>query len=517
MQFSEDDGDVSGDLLLDNVEIFDGRHNLGRGYVFVDRGKIVSVGIGPFPKHYKSRKIPERVDGEGLFTLPGFIDSHLHLFALAAHRVGHDLSRLSEINQTTFETVLRQTKENCSVKNGWYRFYGLDSFQTALSGCLNRTFLDDIFPTDPVIVRFRSGHGALLNSVALSAIGVGDTTDEPNGVTFARNIENGQLTGVILEGEELFSSQIPHTPIADILQSLSHILEDLPSNGITTIVDATFNNDISKMEILGEFLGTNLLGPDVVLMPGVNHFRDFYKELGKYSDVHRGINIGHVKIMLTASAGRIMPDELGLSSVIEEAHLLGFPVAIHAVEKESVALAISALKNNFMEGDRIEHASELTDKNITDIVGLGIRICSQPSFITDNGGRYLREIEDTSLLYRFESLRVKGATVSFSSDAPFSRAHPMEWISAAVSRKIGRSGEVLQPEEKIPVDAALNMATRSSAVVSGMSNRKGCLYPGMDADILLLDANPFKVTLEELPTISPVLTLRRGVRTYSQM
>ena len=26
MQFSEDDGDVSGDLLLDNVEIFDGRH-----------------------------------------------------------------------------------------------------------------------------------------------------------------------------------------------------------------------------------------------------------------------------------------------------------------------------------------------------------------------------------------------------------------------------------------------------------------------------------------------------------
>ena len=55
MQFSEDDGDVSGDLLLDNVEIFDGRHNLGRGYVFIDRGKIVSVGIGPFPKHYKSR------------------------------------------------------------------------------------------------------------------------------------------------------------------------------------------------------------------------------------------------------------------------------------------------------------------------------------------------------------------------------------------------------------------------------------------------------------------------------
>ena len=93
----------------------------------------------------------------------------------------------------------------------------------------------------------------------------------------------------------------------------------------------------------------------------------------------------------------------------------------------------------------------------------------------------------------------------------------MEWISSAVSRKIGRSGEVLQPAEKIPVDAALNMATLSSAVVSGMSSRKGCLYPGMDADIILLDANPFKVNLEELPTISPVLTLRRGVKTYSQV
>ena len=55
------------------------------------------------------------------------------------------------------------------------------------------------------------------------------------------------------------------------------------------------------------------------------------------------------------------------------------------MENECVSIAISALENDFISGDRIEHASELVDKNIKDIAAVGIQISTQPGLITENG------------------------------------------------------------------------------------------------------------------------------------
>ena len=175
------------------------------------------------------------------------------------------------------------------------------------------------------------------------------------------------------------------------------------------------------------------------------------------------------------------------------------------------------MEKDFISGDRIENASELFDKNIEDIAALGIQISTQPGLITENGDRYLQNAVDSSILYRLESMRMHGITIGFSSDAPFSPADPMGWISAATGRKVSGTGEILESSERISVPSALNMATYSGAVVSGVADRKGHLRQGMDADIVLLDMNPLTTEVSELFKISPVLTLSQGSSLYSQM
>ena len=514
MQFNRDDGRS---LWLDNLEIFDGLRNLGSGCISVEDGKISFVGEKAGRQSPKRSKFDEVIDCSGLFALPGFVDSHLHLFSLAAFNAGYDLSHVSGTTRSKFQSILKMAKETFDKQEGWHRFYGLDSFDLSISKYLDRHFLDELFPEDPVIIHFKSGHGALLNSLALRLIDLSETTDEPPGTTFIRDLEDGLLTGVILEGEELLGAKIPSIPIAQLMQSLGKVFEDTSSKGITTLVDASRNNNVSKIEMLSEFLSSRPLSPHVVMMPGMSDLSRFPREVGCYSDVYRKVAIGHVKIMLTASSGHIFPSEEDLLSSIRKAHSLGFPVAIHAVENECVSIAISALENDFISGDRIEHASELVDKNIKDIAAVGIQISTQPGLITENGERYLQNTVDPSILYRLESLRKHGITIGFSSDAPFSQADPMEWISAATGRNVSDTGVILESSERLSVPSALNMATYSGAVVSGVADRKGHLRRGMDADIVLLDMNPLTTEISELFKISPVLTLSQGSSLYSQM
>ena len=261
MQFNGDSGDIGRPLWLDNLELFDGLRNLGSGCISVEDGKIAFVGDRTGYQSPKPGKLDEVIDCTGLFALPGFVDSHLHLFSLAASNFGYDLAKVSGTSRSTFKMILKRATETFDRQEGWLRFYGLDSFDLGLSECLNRDFLDEVFPENPVIIRFKSGHGALLNSVALRLIDVGESTDEPDGITFIRDLDNGLLTGMIFEGEELFTSKIPPIPSAQLLDSLGEILEYTSSRGITTLVDASQNNDVSKMRMLSDFLATKSLSP----------------------------------------------------------------------------------------------------------------------------------------------------------------------------------------------------------------------------------------------------------------
>ena len=48
------------------------------------------------------------------------------------------------------------------------------------------------------------------------------------------------------------------------------------------------------------------------------------------------LRLGHAKIMLTMTTGALEPNVESLSDMVNNAHLSGFPVAIHAIEQEAI-------------------------------------------------------------------------------------------------------------------------------------------------------------------------------------
>ena len=64
------------------------------------------------------------------------------------------------------------------------------------------------------------------------------------------------------------------------------------------------------------------------------------------------------------------------------------------------------------------------------------------------------------------------------------------WI--AVNR-LGQSGKVLGPEERVTAEQALRMVTIDAAYVLEMDDRIGSIEPGKHADFTVLESDPLEV------------------------
>ena len=121
--------------------------------------------------------------------------------------------------------------------------------------------------------------------------------------------------------------------------------------------------------------------------------------------------------MLSSSSGNLRPDINLLHEMVNECHVKGFPVAIHAVSEEEIDLALLAFSRSHIVGDRIEHASETRDDQIEKIASIGLWLSTQPGFIYQRGDGYISRLKKSYLsrLYRIRSFIEKGIKVGGSS------------------------------------------------------------------------------------------------------
>ena len=94
-----------------------------------------------------------------------------------------------------------------------------------------------------------------------------------------------------------------------------------------------------------------------------------------------------------------------------------------------------------------------------------------------------------------------GVTVALSSDAPVVEDDsPLRGMQAAVLRR-DADGEAIAPAEAISIDEALDAYTRGGAVASGDDADRGCLRPGMQADLAALSGDPRTTPPEALTVL----------------
>ena len=478
--------------------------------ILVEDYRIVWVGDG---SHLSPATLAaaDVINCGGKTVVPGFIDAHCHILAYAASLIAVDCSPDSV---SSIADILREVGARAkSTPHGeWIRAFGYSEFELTEKRHPTRWELDRVSPHHPVRLNHRSGHACVLNSLALDRVGIRADTEEPMGSTIGRDMETAEPNGLLLEMDAWLEGRIPPLTDDELCRGVSQASRQFLSQGVTSVMDATPSNSPDRWNLLRRFRTEGKFAPSLSIMPAAGRLNEFESAGLGYSWADGLSTLGHAKMVLTRSSGRLFPDAEELRAIVEDAHSRGFPAAIHAVEAEAVTAAAEALAASRAPGlrDRIEHASECPPDTLEALLRARPVVASQPRFLRDSGARYHSEFGDEARwLYRFKALSDCGVVIAASSDAPVSAPNPLIAMHAAVTR-CAASGEVIGADERITAQEALEMHTGNAAYAACSEGKVGTISIGKHADLAVLSDDPTKVAAEDVSEIEVTMTIAKG-------
>jgi len=503
------------DLVLRNAGIITCDRGIPGGNAVAIKGdRIIGVGnIADMPVNHKTRLI----DCHGLTLVPGFNDSHCHIFAFVRKLTSLDLSPASARSIEDIKKIIRRAAESTPA-GSWITGTDYNEFYLSEGRHPTRRDLDEAAPDHPVIIYHRSLHACVLNSLALKIVGITGDTEEPPGGMIDRDLETGEPNGILFEMNNYVRSRIPDSLTkAEVEQKIDMVNRSYLSHGITSVTDASVSNDLEQWYFFKKLKEENRLQSRLCIMPGCSFLTDFVREglitgFGDYT-----FRTGSLKIILSEATGHLNPPQDELNHLVQDASRVGFQVAIHAVEKNTIEAAIQAFESVNLSVParsrrfRLEHCSECPPKLRSRLANLHAVIVSQPPFVYYHGKRYLAQVpaETRQWLYPFNSLLNSGLIVAASSDSPVVPVNPLVGIYAAVTRR-AESGQILTPPESVSLQEALEMYTINGAYASFEEGIKGSVSPGKLADLVLINANPFHIDPEEIKEIRVEMTIIGG-------
>jgi predicted amidohydrolase YtcJ len=505
------------DLILfkANVITMDPLYPKAEGVLIKD-GKILSTVANHSLRKWDEVKVIT-IDCKGKTVLPGFIDAHLHLHALAESYVTLNL----EPRQNVRSILDIQTKIKDYSKNlppgAWIRGRGYNEFYLIEKRHPNRRDLDQVTSTHPIKLTHRTGQAHVLNSLALKMVGISvETSDPPDGL-IDRDVNTGEPTGILFRMGDLLSKKIPRLENEELDKGVRIASDDLLSMGITSVQDASSHNGIEQWKMFHHWKNRGLFKPRLAMMLGTQSFstyreQDFKTELDKTR-----LRLCGIKIILDETTGYLRPGQSELNEMVLRIHQAGFQACLHAVGEKTVEAGCSAIEyalKKHPKSDhrhRIEHCSVCPPSLAKKLASLGIMVVTQPPFIYYSGDRYLRTVppEELKHLYPIQTLLKSGVKVAASSDCPVVPANPLIGIYAATSRKT-ETGEAVLTDEKIAPEDALSMHGENAARTTFEEGIKGSISPGKLADLVVLNGDPTMVPIYEIKDIKVEMTIIHG-------
>jgi predicted amidohydrolase YtcJ len=480
--------------------------------VAVKDGKILRIGSNEDSKHFTGR----RINCAGSTLIPGFNDAHCHILAFASSLLSVDCTPSSVSSVTDIKDRIRKRVQTAS-DGEWIRAFGYDEFHLAERRHPNRFDLDEVAPNHPVKLMHRSRHACVLNSRALALVGITNETQEPLGGVIDRDLQSGQPSGMLFEMNDYIENRIPPISSGEMDRGVKLANQAYLSMGITSLQDATASNNLDTWKFFRRLREADSLTPRLSLMMGLRHLDELLEQgfIPRYGS--NDMRLGALKIIVSEARGCLYPSLDELKQMVSHAHNHGFQIAIHAVEENTIAAAVSALesicdkspKNNHRH--RIEHCSVCSDALLDRLENIRALVVTQPSFIYHSGERYLETVpeEQQPLLHRISSFLKSGLKPCAGSDNPVAPLNPLLSIHAAVNRKT-QNGSVFFSRERVLPSVALEMHTRAAAYASFDEGIKGTIVPGKLADFTILSDDPLKVQPEKIRDIKVDATIIGG-------
>jgi predicted amidohydrolase YtcJ len=218
-------------------------------------------------------------------------------------------------------------------------------------------------------------------------------------------------------------------------------------------------------------------------------------------------------------------DADALADAVTRLDALGFQVHQHALGDRAIRSAIDALRtarDANGANDLRHHVAHLQLPDPADVprlrdVGAVANIqpfWAQPDLMVETMTRP-RVGDRAERLYPIGDIVRSGATLCLGSDWPVSTPDPFREIEVAVTRRaVGEAdGPALVAEQGIDLPTALAAFTRGSAYVNH-DDDAGSIEPGMRADLVVLDRNPFGGPPHEIATTRVTTTIAAGRVVY---
>ena len=241
----------------------------GETILAVGKGKEVVKLAGPGSR---------RIDCRELALIPGLIDAHLHLLALAAARHGLDCGPQAVSSIRELLELVRGRAEG-TPPGRWVRAFGYDHLSLNEGRHPTRWELDSA-SHHPVRLDHRSGHATVLNSRGLQLAGIDRDTPDPIDGVIDRVEVTGEPTGLLLDAATFLRQRLgPSADPAELEERIAGLSQTLLSYGITSVQDAGPGNDLSRWETFRGLRESGRLMCRMTMMAGISHLAEF-REVG---------------------------------------------------------------------------------------------------------------------------------------------------------------------------------------------------------------------------------------------
>ena len=499
-------------------------------------GRIVFVGSNDEAKKFRAAKI---VDLRGRTVVPGFTDSHCHIFG-----IGDREMRLNLEGANSREDFLARVKERVDktgpgkwiTGRGWIEtFWKPPQFPT-------RQDLDKIAPKHPVFLTRADGHASIANSVALKIAKIDNNTADPFGGQILK--KNGEPNGMLLDkAQNLVAANIPKPTENEQEEALLRGIDREIKLGWCEIQNAgSYKEDIDIIRKAFEAGKVKIRFVNAVYGPG-DDARNFLRDGPLINAFDQHFTQRTIKVLFDGALGsrgaallkpysdasetsgflREKPQEL--RPMFEEALRRGVQVETHAIGDRANRLILDLYEQAFKAVPpderkireprwRVEHAQVVDPNDIPRFAKLGVIPSMQPSHaISDLFFASARLGMDRLVsAYAWQSFIKNGCIIAGGSDAPVERGEPMIEFYAAVARKSikGESSEGWHPEQAVSREDALKMFTLWPAYAVFEEEHKGSIEVGKLADFTVLSQDIMKIPEMEILETRNEMTVIRG-------
>jgi predicted amidohydrolase YtcJ len=536
----------SADLILSHGDIY-----TPSGWaqaMAVEDGVILATGDQATIDRYKVTNT-RVVDLQGAAVLPGLHDMHVHPLQAGQTQLQCMFAQGSSLAQvqSAIEKCVRSRKQGEWIVGGQWD-------TASLGRAPDRKALDKVAPDNPVALTDISLHGLWVNTKALQIAGVTAKTASPAGGVIERDAK-GEPTGVFRESAGgLVRQFIPAYTLEQNATALAWSMNLMLSYGITSFTDALVEDSSLKAyalladrgELKQRVKACLAYGRSVISEPGASNdyiaLRNLYARKrfspscikmfldGVPTDGHTAAMVEQYADARDATDPRakgllmVPPPELNQAVTAFDAQ--GFAVKMHAAGDGAVRAGLDAIaaarKANGFSGQlhEVAHNSFVQMDDIRRARDIAATFEFSPYIWFPNP--IIPDIVKAVGAPRMERwIPVKdaldaGALVVAGSDwSVVPSVNPWIAIETLVTRqKPGGGGEMLGASERISLEQAIALYTVNAAREIGDRVRIGSLEPGLLADLIVLDRNPFKIPITQVHDTRVRMTLIEGEIVY---